>query len=307
MKINSQKSSKQTHKYIKHIELAPYNPDWPKLYESEAARIKQALGDNYIAIHHVGSTSVPSLIAKPKIDIIAVVVDLQRSIKTLEQIGAEYRGEYNIPGRYFFRKRGGIDVNLHGDIDVNLHIYEKDHPEIELNLMFRDYLRTHPAARDQYALLKQKLLQDKSSFEKNHRTFTEYTMRKGDFIREILKDAGFSSVRIIRCSDQTEWSAAKKLRKQYFTNIKSNDPNDLESCYLNAQNAPSAPAARRAFMDEDEHLALYKGPEIIGYSHIHLPGNNKPVIRILIIDENHHGQGFEEKFLTLIREFIIAS
>jgi GrpB-like predicted nucleotidyltransferase (UPF0157 family) len=57
---------------MKHIEVVQYNDDWPKMFEQEAASIKQALGNNCIEIHHVGSTSIPGLSAKPIIDIIAV-------------------------------------------------------------------------------------------------------------------------------------------------------------------------------------------------------------------------------------------
>jgi GrpB-like predicted nucleotidyltransferase (UPF0157 family) len=116
----------------KIIEVVPYDPKWPHIYEKEAALIRQALGGNCLAIHHIGSTSVPGLSAKPKIDVIAVVQDPLLARDQLEKIGIQYRGEYNIPLHYGFSKRG--------DIDLNLHVYEEAHPEIELNLCFRDYL-----------------------------------------------------------------------------------------------------------------------------------------------------------------------
>ncbi len=59
----------------KIIEIVPYNPNWPHVFEQEAECIRQALGDNCLSIHHIGSTSVPGLAAKPKIDMIAVVHD----------------------------------------------------------------------------------------------------------------------------------------------------------------------------------------------------------------------------------------
>ena len=59
----------------KIIEVVPYDPSWPHIYEKEAALIKEALGDNCVTIHHIGSTSVPGLASKPKIDAIAVVQD----------------------------------------------------------------------------------------------------------------------------------------------------------------------------------------------------------------------------------------
>ena len=60
----------------KIVEVVLYDPNWAYIYNTEAALIRTELGNNFIAIHHVGSTSVPGLAAKPKIDIIAVVRNL---------------------------------------------------------------------------------------------------------------------------------------------------------------------------------------------------------------------------------------
>lgn len=192
----------------KTIQVVPYDPHWPHIYQKEAERIQKALGGNSLAIHHIGSTSVPGLAAKPKIDIIAVVDDPLSARGPLETIGIQYRGEYNIPLHYGFSKRG--------EIDLNLHVYEAFHPEIELNLMFRDYLRNHPNRRDDYAQLKKELIQDESSLNKENSLFTNYTLRKGDFIRSVLREAGFNRVRMLKCSDATEWAAAKHFRDKYF-------------------------------------------------------------------------------------------
>lgn len=143
---------------MKIIEVVPYDPSWPIIFAAESKTIQEALGENCLEIHHIGSTAVPGLVAKPKIDIIAVVNHLSEVGKQLISIGIQYQGEYNIPLRYFFSKRSKVNVNL--------HVYEEDHPEIELNLLFRDYLCSHAAARDEYALLKRQLLVDESSFQK---------------------------------------------------------------------------------------------------------------------------------------------
>jgi GrpB-like predicted nucleotidyltransferase (UPF0157 family) len=120
----------------KHIEIVAYNHNWPHMYELEAARIKDALGDELTQIHHIGSTSVPGLAAKPVIDIIALVNDFKVTIPLFESIGFEYRGEIHLPFRSYFRKGKG----------VNLHVYEKSSPEVSLNLSFKNYLRDHPEA-----------------------------------------------------------------------------------------------------------------------------------------------------------------
>lgn len=82
--------------------VVPYNPDWPNIYYREATKIRKALGVNCLEIHHVGSISVPGLLAKPKIDILAGEKERQKAIKSLEAIGIDYRGEYNIPMHYGF-------------------------------------------------------------------------------------------------------------------------------------------------------------------------------------------------------------
>lgn len=47
-----------------NVIVTAYNPNWPALYEQEAQAIRQILGKELIAIHHIGSTSVPGLFFK---------------------------------------------------------------------------------------------------------------------------------------------------------------------------------------------------------------------------------------------------
>ena len=75
----------------KMIQVVPYDARWPHNFEQEAALIRQALGGNCLAIHHIGSTSVPGLSAKPKIDVIAVVQDPLLARDQLEKIGIQLR------------------------------------------------------------------------------------------------------------------------------------------------------------------------------------------------------------------------
>src|SRR5262245_11605176 len=57
------------------IQIVDYDPMWPQLFAREAARIQVALGDRILLLEHVGSTSVPNLAAKPKIDMLLVLVN----------------------------------------------------------------------------------------------------------------------------------------------------------------------------------------------------------------------------------------
>jgi GrpB-like predicted nucleotidyltransferase (UPF0157 family) len=169
------------------IKVVPYDSRWPKIFDSEKKLLETVLTE----IHHIGSTSVPGLSAKPKIDIIAVANELNRSITDLEKVGYEYKGEWNIPLQGGFAKRGDIDVNLHV-------FFEPDHPEIELNLRFRDYLKAHPDVRDEYAALKHEILKDESSQKEKSGEFPLYTIRKRDFIDGIIRAMGYDRLRVLK-------------------------------------------------------------------------------------------------------------
>ncbi len=89
-----------------HVTVTAYDPRWPQLYEREAAAISAALGGALAAIHHIGSTAVPGLAAKPIIDIMPVVHSLSGADAArgaLEALGYEYLGEFGIPGRRYLR------------------------------------------------------------------------------------------------------------------------------------------------------------------------------------------------------------
>lgn len=131
------------------IEIVEYNPRWPEMYRNEATPIKSALDDNYVVIHHFGSTSVPGLVAKPKIDILAVVKNFSSiNVLELEKIGFENKGEIIKTGRYFRKKESKNNLQVH------LHIFEENNPMMEKNLRFRDWLRTHEEDRNAYAKFK---------------------------------------------------------------------------------------------------------------------------------------------------------
>lgn len=140
---------------MRTITVVSYDSRWPKLFRQEAAQLTAIFGPACLAIHHIGSTSVPGLSAKPIIDMLPVVAD----IKAVEQfnepliaLGYEPMGENGIPARRFFRK-GGEQRSHH------MHVFAAGHPEVARHLRFRDYLRAHPETAAQYAALKRGLAQ----------------------------------------------------------------------------------------------------------------------------------------------------
>lgn len=267
-------------KMTNKIVVTPYNPDWPRMFEIEALKIKEALGANFLALHHVGSTSVPGLSAKPVIDMIGVVKNPDKAIKPLENLGFKYKGEYNIPMRFYFNRSEGVDTNL--------HVYEEGHPEIELNLLFRDYLRDHSEAREEYDALKKCLLEEKSSYEKNNSVFTGYNLGKDAFIRKILKATNYDRIRMMKCTHYAEWDFAKGLRQKYFF-----DPLSIADPYT------------WTFDHKDHaHLILYQGVEMIGYAHIQFWPDQRAALRIFVIDELYRHHGFGSHFLKLCERWL---
>ncbi|MHA7879050.1 MAG: GrpB family protein [Saccharospirillum sp.] len=140
------------------VELTPYNDQWPLDFIDEAVHLRNLLpADSIGCIEHFGSTAVPGLAAKPIIDMLIEVPSLQRVPTRIAPILAQKGYEYfwraawydaNLPAYCWFIKR-----NRHGERTHHLHFLEPDAPEWE-RLLFRDYLREHPQAAQQYEAIK---------------------------------------------------------------------------------------------------------------------------------------------------------
>lgn len=189
-------------KIYKKIHVVPHDSRWAEQFEREKAAVVDVFGSE-IVVHHIGSTSVPGLAAKPTIDILAVLHDPAASVSAWESLGYAYKGECNIPFQYMFTKRDPVRFNL--------HVFAPNHPEIELNLTFRDALRANTDLRDAYAALKHELLQDPAAQEKSGGMFVGYTLGKGPFIQSVLRAAGFSRLRLLKCTAPTEWEAFRRF------------------------------------------------------------------------------------------------
>jgi GrpB-like predicted nucleotidyltransferase (UPF0157 family) len=163
------------------VEVVPHHPNWCKEFEIEAQQIAIVLGDNAVAIHHIGSTSIATIHAKPIIDILVEV----RSIDQVESrnpamqaLGYECMGEFGIKDRRFFRKDNAAGIRTH-----HIHTFEINSAQIERHLAFRDYLNTHPEAAREYSQLKQELAQ------KYPNDLQGYMDGKDGFIKEIDRQA----------------------------------------------------------------------------------------------------------------------
>lgn len=158
------------------VEVVPHNSGWRTAFEEEAAQIRQAMGETVAAIHHIGSTAIAQIHAKPIIDILVEVhnldqVDTRNS--AMEALGYTAMGEFGMPGRRYFRKETTAGVRTH-----HVHTFAVGTAEAERHLAFRDYLNAHPAIAQHYSELKQKLAQAHSS------DIEAYMDGKDPFIRE---------------------------------------------------------------------------------------------------------------------------
>jgi len=138
---------------LRIVEVVEYDPSWPALFDAECTLLRHTLEGVAIAIHHIGSTAVPGLAAKPIIDMLMEVTDLQALDALSDRmmsIGYIPRGEYGIPGRRYFQKGG--DNRTH-----HLHAFAAGDSNLLRHLAFRDYLRAHPEASADYGKLKKAL------------------------------------------------------------------------------------------------------------------------------------------------------
>lgn len=256
------------------IEVVPYNPEWPQMFEAEAALIKKALGDNCIAIHHIGSTSIPGLNAKPIIDILPVVIDILKvKAKPMEALGYQAKGEYGMAFRRYFQKEG--DIRTH-----QVHVFEKCDPEIDRYLKFRDWMRSNPDDAKAYEALKSELA------AKFPNDILSYCNGNDTFVASIDKKDGYDGWHMVQALTDREWAAVRHLRQHEFFKSKP-DPFTW------------------TFDRKDHiHFVFYKNTDIIGYAHLQLWPHNQAALRIIIIDDRYRNHGFGSQFLNLCERWL---
>lgn len=163
------------------VKLLPHNPIWLQLFEEEKARLLQALGDKIIDIQHIGSTSIPGIVAKPIIDISVGIKSMKNShqfIPLLEALGYEYRPNFGGPNIQLMFVKGEEKSRTH-----YLHLMKYNGQIWQDDILFREFLRRNPKRAKEYANLKQELAKQFADDR------TRYTASKADFIKETLKIA----------------------------------------------------------------------------------------------------------------------
>ncbi|MCO7176261.1 GrpB family protein [Sporolactobacillus kofuensis] len=134
--------------------VVPYDEEWPILYKKESSQIIHHLKSMVTAIHHIGSTAIPGMCAKPTIDILIEVEDVHAldDNEQLSSLGYRPLGTHGIKGRRYFEKTDGVGNHL-----VHLHAYTSGTEDVVRHLAFRDFLSVHEDAADLYSQMKVQL------------------------------------------------------------------------------------------------------------------------------------------------------
>lgn len=260
------------------IEVVPYRDQWSSMFEEEARLIQQALGSNCVTVHHIGSTAIPGLAAKPIIDILPVVkniVQVDQSNDAMQKLDYVARGEAGMLFRRYFQTRSENRA-------CNVHVYEEGNSEIERYLKFRDWMIAHPDDRDAYGQLKKELAL------KFPHDILSYCMGKDEFVAGIDAKTGFDGIRVVQALTDREWEAVRLLRQKYF----------FDKARI------SEPSTEKFNQADHLHLVLYKGSSIAGYAHIQLWPDKRSALRMIVIDEWYRNSGTGSDLLKICERWL---
>ena len=166
---------------MQKVEVVPHNPNWRNEFEVEAKQIAAVMGETLITIHHIGSTAIHGIYAKPVIDMLVEVRDITEvdaRSSAMESLGYEVKGEFGIPGRRYFRKDNQAGIRTH-----QVHTFESGSAQVTRHLAFRNFLNAHPEEAQKYSELKRKLAAE------HPQNMDGYISGKDDFIKEIDRRA----------------------------------------------------------------------------------------------------------------------
>lgn len=156
------------------IEVVDYDLSWNNIYETEKSALIKAIGGSVVKIDHIGSTSVIGLAAKPIIDILIEVSNLEEldtAHKKISALGYTIKGENGISGRRYFQKGGNQrSHHVHAFQSCDLHLHR--------HRVFKKYLIAHPVIASEYGSIK------KEAISKSDNNINVYMALKNDFIQK---------------------------------------------------------------------------------------------------------------------------
>ncbi|MZQ80596.1 GrpB family protein [Paenibacillus sp. 5J-6] len=163
------------------VYLIPWTNEWVTEFRNESEKIKSELDELVLAVHHIGSTAVKNLSAKPIIDIAIELNEYQlgkQCVQGLKRLGYEYKGTDILPDRYYFSKG---EPRTH-----QIHMFQTGNHYLIKQLAFRDYLIKDNEALNEYQTLKETL-------SRKHQTDKiTYSHEKTEFINIIMEKLGFN-------------------------------------------------------------------------------------------------------------------
>lgn len=169
--------SKPTNQFSTSVEVVDYNPDWPNIYEAERELILGTTDFQIVELEHIGSTAIPSQRAKPIVDMMAAIYNLNEFgtlLPALHNLGYQLI-ETGMRHRFFLRKQ----ERLRGQV-FHLHVVELSTWSTRKERLMRDYLLKHPEDVEAYGALKDRLA---ATYPGNS---LEYTRAKTDFIQDLF-------------------------------------------------------------------------------------------------------------------------
>ncbi len=264
----------------KEVIVEPYNLTWVKQFEALSIQVKDILQEELLIIHHVGSTSIPGLDAKPIIDVIPVVKDITsvNSFKEeLKKLGFEGKGEYGMLGRRYFTRRNS-------PFFCNMHIYEENAAEIDRMLLFKKFLINHPGSKEEYASLKRMLA------IKYPNDIYNYCLKKTEFVEKIDAQSGYHGFRMMQVLSDEE--------QQVYYQILQSEIYDLLGMKV-----------PKVFFDihaKDKcHIVLRKDVGIIGVAEIEFISATSSVLRSFAIKKEYQNEGNGGVFLKMLEKWVM--
>jgi len=161
---------------MRAIKVVDYDPSWPRLFAEIRAEVSALLGEFVLSIDHIGSTAVPGLAAKPKIDLDVVTISDEVPQAVIAAVRASdfvFHGDTGEQRWAFTRDHGGYGFKL--------YLCGPDNRAHRERIQFRDYLRDHPERAKAYADLKRRLA------AKADGDWDFYTGGKTGFVRETVR------------------------------------------------------------------------------------------------------------------------
>lgn len=159
-----------------------HNPRWKFDFESEAQMLRACFGRSLVGLHHIGSSAIPNIMAKPIIDILGEATSLTEiddRASVMRSFGYEVRGAYGIEGRRYFKK----DPASTQGPGYHVHVFECGSEHIARHLRFRDYLLLKPDVAHAYSALKITLSDQTGAL------VADYAARKSQFVKQIEGEA----------------------------------------------------------------------------------------------------------------------